>query len=62
MISLFASYYSNSILRIVMMPITMMQMMAVIIDRRIAFQKLSSINQMNSQKGTTMLINPAQTQ
>ena len=36
--------------------------MAVIIDRRIAFKKLSSINQIYSQKGTTMLINPAQTQ
>ena len=41
---------------------TTMQMMTVEIDSRIAFQKLSSTYQMYSQKGATILINPAQKQ
>jgi len=54
--------YSNSILRIVNMQITIMQTINVAIDSSIAFQKLSSIYQMYSQKGATILINPAQKQ
>ena len=43
--------YSNSILRIVNMQITIMQTINVAIDSSIAFQKLSSTYQMYSQKG-----------
>ena len=39
-----------------------MQTIKVAIDSSIAFQKLSSIYQMYSQKGATILINPAQKQ
>ena len=62
MISLFVSYYSNSILRIVNMQITIMQTINVAIDSSIAFQKLSSTYQMYNQKGAAILINPAQKQ
>ncbi len=46
----------------VSIPIIIKQMIAVTIDRSIAFQKLSSMYQMNSQKGATILMNPAHTQ
>ena len=54
--------YINSILRMVNMQITIMQTIAVTIDSSIAFQKISSIYQMYSQKGTMILMIPAQKQ
>lgn len=56
------AFYINSILRMVIIPITIQQTMAVTIDSSIAFQKLSSMYQMYSQKGATTLVNPAHTQ
>ena len=41
---------------------TIQHTMAVTIDTSIAFQKQSSMYQMYSQKGATILMNPAQTQ
>ena len=54
--------YSNSILRIVNMQITIMQTISVASDSSIAFQKLSSTYQMYNQKGAAILIKPAQKQ
>jgi hypothetical protein len=46
----------------VSIPIIIMQTIHVTIDSSIACQKLSSTYQMYSQKGATILMNPAQTQ